>query len=244
MPGSPGEMRFPQVVAASVIVLIVGGTLVIVLRSPPPATAVGSWGWVPCAVDRDCGDGFVCRVHYRPRAGPIRACRPIGPRREGERCEAPPQSIEEACKASLNCNYGFCGARCSLDSPGSCPTGTICRRKSEDPSCVPDCHGRGCDAGERCVGIDEQLSICGDATGDCDVTRCPKEQVCRRKLYSPEIHLRCIRPCKADAECGADAGCEDDECIPRCDITAPQCPQNWYCAYRTTKPGTYCHPPL
>jgi len=242
-PRSRAGMRWPLVIAGLVIVLIVGGTLVIVLRSPPPPSALGSWGWVPCAVDRDCEEGSICRVHYRPTYGPIRACRPIGPQREGERCGAPPETVDEACKASLNCNYGFCGVPCSLGSPASCPPGTVCRGKSEDPSCVPDCRERGCYAGERCVGIDEQLSICGVAEGDCDVTGCPAGQVCQRKLYSPGIRLRCIRPCPADKDCGADAKCEEGACLQRCDVSAPKCPPDWYCAGRDAEP-TYCHPPF
>src|SRR5262245_32893580 len=87
-----------------VLLLAVGAAVLLFLRSPPPPTAVGSWGWVPCATDRDCGAGLVCRTHYRPRFGPIRACRFIGVRGAGERCEAPPPAADDACRASLNCN--------------------------------------------------------------------------------------------------------------------------------------------
>jgi len=241
-----GRRRTNLIVLAATLValLIVGATIVLILRAPPPLMSVGTWGWVPCATDSDCGAGLVCRTHNRPRFGPIRACRFIGSRKQGERCVAPPGTADEACHASLNCNYSFCGTPCSPSSPASCPPGTACRSELEESSCVPVCQDRGCDAGERCVRIDKQLAICGRAQGECDLSGCPAGQQCRRKVYAGEVILRCIRPCSADPDCGPETACESAECIPRCDLGAPNCPQNWTCAYSRSRPGTYCHPPL
>src|SRR4051812_41464879 len=87
-----GGTKVIVLVAAFAVLLFFGATVVLVLHSPPPPTAVGTWGWEPCATDRDCRGGSICRTHIRPRFGPIRACRFMGPRGEGERCGAPPQT--------------------------------------------------------------------------------------------------------------------------------------------------------
>lgn len=224
---------------------ILGVLVVPVFRAqPPPATAALEVGWAPCGTDRDCPADQACRLHFRPMAGPIRACTVVGPRAEGERCESPASSPAEACGRNLRCNFGRCGRPCGNGGPEACPAGFGCGPDLEEPSCIRSCEGPECPAGERCVRLGREVSLCARPGGDCDQTGCPPGELCGWRFYAgtEEAVLRCVRPCSTDGECPAGNVCDARECLPACATRPPRCPDDWYCADANTLPWPRCRP--
>jgi hypothetical protein len=224
---------------------MLGAVVVLLLRAQPsPAMATLKLGWAPCGTDRDCPADQACRMRYRPIAGPIRSCIPVGSRAEGERCGLPAKTPDEACRRDLRCNFGRCGRPCRDGGSEACPAGFGCGSDLEEPSCTRICEGRDCSAGERCVRFGREVSLCARPVGDCDQTGCPPGEICGWRFFAgdQEAILRCVRPCSADGECPAGHICEARECLPACATSAPRCPDGWYCADANTLPSPRCRP--
>jgi hypothetical protein len=230
----------------ALVAVMLGAAAVLLFRSrpPPPATAELTFGWVPCGSDRDCPGDQVCRKHLRPIAGPIRACTLVGPLAEEERCKSPANTPAEACRRELRCNFGRCGRACVDGGTETCPAGFACGPDLEEPSCIRTCQDRECPSGQRCVRFGPEVSLCARATGECDQTGCPPEEVCGWRFYAgdEEAVLRCVRPCSADGECPAGHLCDARECLPKCSASTPRCPDGWYCADANTLPEPRCRP--
>lgn len=174
-----------------------------------------------CAEDRDCLQGRVCR-----RVGSItgepgpRMCVQKGIRKEGERCTDTPKSAEQACKASLYCQFLFCGRACELERPESCPGGFVCRKGIDRPSCLPSCEGQSCPEGKQCVHFaGKNFSACTEVMGEnCQVNPCPLGKECYYFITddSERVAMTCSIPCIDNSSCPEGNLCDHGYCAQRC----------------------------
>lgn len=198
-----------------------------------------------CDSDADCQLGFVCRAtETEGRSVPL--CFVQGVRKEGELCERNPLKSNEACEGDLLCNYRFCGRRCRLEDPASCPEHSACVKDGVlEPSCVPSCLRDGCLGGKRCFQIDGELSVCGVLGGDtdCEAHPCPSGEQCGKNIADlpDRVYMVCFRPCDANRPCPPGSFCSDGACVEECDHTVRgSCGPNRTCIYRLDIRKGYC----
>jgi hypothetical protein len=170
-----------------------------------------------CLTDLQCQDGFTCRVLKSRGDGPlVRYCVPTGSVPEGTLCVEAPANRQGACLPGLICS-GWCGRRCLLDDPSSCPQGSFCTDSLNGPLCLPSCTEGTCQAGQHCIRFHDTTSACATVDGeDCQHTPCPEGRKCSF-TYSPgqnQVEMECIIPC---------------------DEQTPSCPQGDICHWRACR---------
>lgn len=198
-----------------------------------------------CNTDADCEPDTVCRAV--PAEGPpARLCVVQGEQPEGARCAEFPLKKNEACQGTLLCNRTFCGRRCRVDIPSSCPAGSTCLESAAlEPSCVPDCQQLGCPDDKRCFHLEEHFAVCGvhGNDTDCEARPCPPGEKCRKTLasWSDKVYLDCYRPCAADSPCPPGYFCGYGSCVEECDPDLDlSCGPNRKCAHHTELNKWFC----
>lgn len=198
-----------------------------------------------CDSDADCQLGSVCRA-TETEGRAVRLCFVQGVRKEGERCEKNPLKQAEACEGDLLCNHRFCGRRCRLEDPASCPEHLACVKNGVlDSSCVPSCLRGGCPEGKRCFQIEGDFSVCGVLDGDidCEARPCPPDEKCGKGYddRTGTVSMACLRPCDANRSCPQGSFCSDGACFEECDHTVRgSCGPNRTCIYRLDIRRGYC----
>ena len=198
-----------------------------------------------CNSDADCAPDQVCRAISARQHAP-RLCVVQGNQGEGGRCAEFPLKRHEACQDPLLCNRTFCGRRCQVDSPASCPVAYTCLENGAlGPSCVPDCRQHGCPAPRRCFALEERFFVCGvpGSAIDCDAQPCPQGATCRKALAaaSDQVYMRCDRPCDAASPCPPGYFCGFGSCLEECDPSLPQsCGPDRKCVRHTRLNRSFC----
>ncbi|XXF78190.1 hypothetical protein P2318_00090 [Myxococcaceae bacterium GXIMD 01537] len=204
-----------------------------------------------CMTDLQCDEGFACRAFSTVEGGPlVRVCAPIGKREEGQPCLQGLGLKRHTCGEGLVC-AAWCGRRCELGAPASCPEGFFCAEGPEGPSCRPTCAGRTCPEGQQCISFEDGASVCAEVRGqDCQRTPCAEGLECKR--YFPRVRpeglvlgMACVQPCgdgkppcpegllcasgECRRPCGPDAGsaCGPDEVCKRNAVEG-----RWLCQLR------------
>ena len=184
-----------------------------------------------CRTDMDCEEGFYCRTVPGMGGGPLnRSCDvDKGDRQEGEPCDERLTARHHSCQRGLRCNGGWCGRRCELDEPTSCPPDFFCRQGLDGPSCVPRCEGGACPEGLECVRQAGGVSVCARAAGeDCWRTPCPEGLKCvtlfaRMRQRQVTVSMECVRACAPGASaCPAGSYCLEGICRRTCDEDKPE----------------------
>ncbi len=193
-----------------------------------------------CTTDAQCPDGLVCRELTTAGDGPlVRFCLPLGFRKEGEECMAPPPDRTYACEPGLLCAGGrteWCGRPCRRDEAAACPEGFFCADVKPEPICVPTCEARGCPEGQHCIRHDNGSSQCAVVYGpSCQDTACPEGRECRVDTSMPhpgKAWTECIQRCgKPDQlPCPDGFTCDSWHCLPSCDPQGPNtCAEGYRC---------------
>lgn len=198
-----------------------------------------------CDSDAGCQLGFVCRA-TETEGRAVRLCFVQGVMREGQLCERNPLKQGEACEGDLLCNHRFCGRRCRLEDPASCPEHFACVKNGAlEPSCVPSCLREGCSEGKRCVQIEGDFSVCGVLGGDtdCEAHPCPPQEKCGKNVIdlSGRVYMACFRPCDASQPCPQGSFCAYGACAQECDHKVREsCGPNRKCAYSLELHKGFC----
>lgn len=180
-----------------------------------------------CVTDAQCQDGFSCQVLRTWGDGPrVRACVPIGIRKEGQRCTSIPADREEACGAGLICGADWCGRPCKREDPTSCSEGFFCADMTPGPLCLPTCEARGCPEGQHCVSFNQGASTCATVHGpNCRQSGCGAGQECvvlQREDRPGEVWMHCATPCGGEKPpCTEETVCHRSYCRRPCDPEAP-----------------------
>lgn len=198
-----------------------------------------------CATDEQCPEDLVCRDIATEGNGPlVRACVPVGVRREGERCLNPPSDKGEACGPGLLCggHQGWCSRPCRKEDTTSCPEGFFCADVPTQPVCLPTCEMRGCPAGEQCIRHVDGVSACAVVYGSqCQQTPCPDGRECEvlSESHRPSVvWMECAVRCGGDEDppCPNGLACNSVRCKPPCDPEKPDaCAEGYRCKQR--RPG-------
>jgi hypothetical protein len=171
-----------------------------------------------CETDLQCEPGHVCRAVDIER--PVRLCKAIGVRKEGERCTPDSADRKHSCGSGLLCLRSYCGRPCRPEDPSSCQRGTACVDSLlNGHACVPRCSPGECPQGEECVRFDDELAVCGAVvTDNCDRNPCPPGQLCDRGLVGRDgrIAMRCSPTCGPDNPCPQGWSCFSKKCLQRC----------------------------
>jgi hypothetical protein len=198
-----------------------------------------------CDSNADCQLGFVCRaVETDGRA--VRLCLVEGIKKVGELCEGFPLKPKNACEGELLCNHQFCGQRCRLDDPDSCPEYFTClQNRTLDPSCVPSCLRGGCPGGKRCFQFEGDFSVCGvlDGDTDCEANPCPPDMKCSKGVHTitHEVYMGCVRPCDESHPCPRGSFCPHGICREECDAKVRgSCGPNRTCVYDRSLRKGFC----
>jgi len=204
-----------------------------------------------CTVDAQCPEGQVCRGLATERSELlVRACVPVGPRREGDSCVKLPAKREDACSAELLCAgmSGWCARPCHLGKPNECPEGFFCADIRPQSACLPTCEKSGCPAGQHCVQFPEGSSACAHVYGtNCQQTPCPGGEHCLAFSDPPrpgKAWLHCVERCGKDLPpCPDGKFCDGYECVPACDPQGPSvCAEGYRCRQPWPDDPFGCHP--
>ncbi len=173
-----------------------------------------------CATDADCSGGLSC---YSIAAGDrvVRMCGAPGDVAEGEFCTELPRERSWACAPDLVCTQMRCRRPCSPQGPQGCPAGYFCSAADvKGAVCLPTCEGRTCAEGERCVALDNGVSVCARVYGtDCQLNPCPAGQVCDVSTGTAQggMWMKCALPCgKQGPSCPDGMSCIGEICRQRC----------------------------
>jgi hypothetical protein len=183
-----------------------------------------------CEQDAHCFPGLVCRRVSRWGAGAvIRRCVPVGPRREGQTCDAQFVSVEGACQEGLLCHRGVCSVPCRREDGAGCPRGYACEEDDDGAACFPDCRALGCPGGQRCKLLNNQTYQClEEVRGECPETSCAQGERCNMRVFRGRGVFWCARVCEPlrpdscpeDQLCGIGGGTVST-CYRRCDPMDP-----------------------
>jgi len=183
-----------------------------------------------CTTDLQCGEGETCRTLPTLDDGPlVRVCVDSGERKEGEACIPARGPGENTCEQGLHCNRAWCGRRCELKDPQSCPQGFFCREGLDGPSCLPTCEVSGCAEGQECVTLREGISVCAVVRGEnCQKVPCSGGGLCsvwppRYKDSRLELKMACSQISCSDGGPGCPPGtsCVQGLCRHPCDPGMP-----------------------
>jgi hypothetical protein len=180
-----------------------------------------------CARDDDCPTNLACRTVGRTARGDVmRGCVPPGNRGEGGACD--PDNAGDpsvSCSARLVCINGGCSAPCNppeYPERSNCPGELRCVTTQDGSGCTPSCKEQ-----QRATGKDP----------------CPAGKVCEflsvenaTSLCVERIGLNCLGSkggCPEGTECLAETNAKAERtvfaCHPKCDPTAPSCPDGHIC---------------
>lgn len=175
-----------------------------------------------CMTDLQCPEGFTCQSYQAEnRRDLLKACSLVGPRKEGEVCEAFTRRLRQACERGLLC-HGRCGRPCQVDDPSSCPEGFFCEDAPTGAACQPTCEGRTCPEGQQCVSVGGRVSICATVHGqNCQRTPCPEGLSCSLRDYpqpADEVWMGCAPLCGLPdtPPCPEGTLCDSFRCRERC----------------------------
>jgi hypothetical protein len=178
-----------------------------------------------CATDADCSQGLSC---HSIAAGErvLRMCGAPGEVAEGEFCQELPRLRSMACAPDLVCTHKRCRRPCRPQEPQSCPEEYSCHAADSKGSvCLPNCQGRSCPEGQRCVALEHGVSICARVRGmDCQLNPCPAGQVCDIAAQESrnEVWMGCRFSCSPQQRsCPEGLSCLGRFCRQRCNSDAP-----------------------
>ena len=202
-----------------------------------------------CRTDAQCSDGLVCRSIATKGDGPlVRACVPLGPRKEGEECAPLPTRQEVACSPGLMCggSKGWCGRPCQLEKQDSCSAGFFCADVAPEPLCLPTCERTGCAQDEQCIRYDAGVSVCARVYGrNCQQSTCPADAKCQMlNAVQGKIWMDCIHQCSPEhPSCPEGEACSLLACLRQCDpARGDACGAGFRCEQRTPQASWLCRP--
>jgi hypothetical protein len=202
-----------------------------------------------CMTDVQCSEGLVCRSIETEGGRPlVRACIPVGTRREGEACDPLPTRQEGACGPGLLCGgrKGWCGRPCQLDKQESCSSGFFCADVAPEPLCLPTCEHTGCAHDEQCIRYSGEVSTCARVYGrNCQQSSCPADEKCQILNATPgRIWMDCVRECSPEhPNCPEGEFCSLLVCLRQCDSAREdECGAGFRCEQRKPQQAWLCRP--